>query len=145
MIHLLKTLLFCGIVTFSHTQLVAQDCGTNPTPEQIEFLTRTREARQAFDVSQIATDRYGASLKWIPMQFHDCLNSSTTWPALNDADISAFLSELNTLFLPYRIQFYECGMRHHGRTAIVCLGCPKRPKCVSIRLGYLKWTKPRRV
>lgn len=110
MIHLLKTLLFCGIVSFFHTQLVAQDCGTNPTPEQIEYLTRTREARQAYDVSQIATDRYGASLKWIPMQFHDCLNSSTTWPALNDADISAFLSELNTLFLPYRIQFYECGM-----------------------------------
>lgn len=109
MIHLLKTLLFCGIVSFFHTQLVAQDCGTNPTPEQIEFLTRTREARQAFDITQMADDRYGASIHWVPIQFQECLPTSTSPKGLREAEISAWLGELNGLFLPYRIQFYECG------------------------------------
>ncbi len=93
------------------TVLSAQECGTNPTPAQIEYLTNTRAARQAFDITQMAEDRYGASIHWVPMQFHECLNSSTQWPELYDNDISAWLGVLNSVFLPYRIQFYECGFR----------------------------------
>ncbi len=86
----------------------AQECGTVPTPEQIEYLTRTREARQAFDITQIADDRYGTNIHWIPVQFQECIPSSTSWRSLRETIISEWLGELNAMFLPYRIQFYEC-------------------------------------
>jgi MAM domain, meprin/A5/mu/Pregnancy-associated plasma protein-A/SprB repeat/Secretion system C-terminal sorting domain len=100
---------FCWSVLLLHSSLTAQDCGTHPTAAQIEYLTQTREARQAFDITQQVDDRFGASIHWVPMQFHECLNSSTTFPALSEMEISAWLGEVNELFLPYRIQFYECG------------------------------------
>ncbi|MDX1910063.1 MAG: hypothetical protein SFV22_01190, partial [Saprospiraceae bacterium] len=74
--HLFKTLLFTGALLSSQTMLIAQECGTQATPEQIEYLSQTREARQAFDMSQRADDRYGAGIHWVPMQFHECLNSA---------------------------------------------------------------------
>ncbi len=107
--HLLKAFLFCGIASIIQPELSAQEaCGTNPTPEQIEFLTQTREARQAFDITQLAQDRYGSSLHWIPVQFQECLPFTTSPKGLREASISEWLGELNALFLPYRIQFYEC-------------------------------------
>lgn len=109
MIQLFKTLLFVGVLISVQSQLLAQECGTHPTPEQIEYLTRTREARQAFDISQVSDDRYGTSLHWIPVQFQECLPTATSPRGLNEPNISAWLGELNALFLPYRIQFYECG------------------------------------
>jgi hypothetical protein len=104
-----KALLLCGVAISVQNGLSAQDCGTNPTPEQIEYLSHTREARQAFDISQIAADRSGASIHWVPVQFQECLPTATSPKTLREASISSWLGELNTLFLPYRIQFYECG------------------------------------
>ena len=69
--YLLKAILFCGIAISTQTQVSAQDCGTNPTPAQIEYLTQTREARQTFDITQVADDRYGASIHWVPVQFQE--------------------------------------------------------------------------
>ena len=44
---LFKTLLFCWLLNAFQTELSAQEaCGTNPTPEQIEYLTRTRMAEE---------------------------------------------------------------------------------------------------
>jgi MAM domain, meprin/A5/mu/SprB repeat/Secretion system C-terminal sorting domain/Pregnancy-associated plasma protein-A len=107
--HLIKLLLLSLFAVSAQSKLAAQDCGTNPTPAQIEYLSKTRAARQAFDVSQIADDRYGASIHWVPVQFQECIPTSTSLKALREADISTWLGELNNLFLPYRIQFYECG------------------------------------
>ncbi|MFN0215407.1 MAG: T9SS type A sorting domain-containing protein [Saprospiraceae bacterium] len=104
-----KTLLFCWMLSAVQTVLSAQEaCGTNPTPEQIEYLTRTRDARQAFDITQIADDRYGASIHWIPVQFQECIPTANSPKGLREAGISEWMGELNALFLPYRIQFYEC-------------------------------------
>ncbi|MBC7778053.1 MAG: T9SS type A sorting domain-containing protein [Phycisphaerae bacterium] len=106
--HLIRTCLFCGIVISAQSDLTAQDCGTNPTPQQIEYLTQTRQARQAFDITQMAEDRYGASIHWIPVQFQECIPTSTSPKGLREASISTWMGQLNALFLPYRIQFYEC-------------------------------------
>ncbi|MBK6993482.1 MAG: T9SS type A sorting domain-containing protein [Lewinellaceae bacterium] len=106
--HLLKAFLFCGIAISTQTQLTAQDCGTNPTPAQIEYLTQTRVARQAFDITQLADDRSGAPIHWVPVQFQECIPFSTSPKGLREASISEWMGELNALFLPYRIQFYEC-------------------------------------
>jgi len=107
--HLFKEILLCGFAISVQTELTAQECGTNPTPAQIEYLRQTREARQAFDITQLAEDRSGTFIHWIPVRFQECLPTSNSPKILREINISKWLGELNNLFLPYRIQFYECG------------------------------------
>ncbi len=106
---LIKPILFWAITLLAQTNVSAQECGTTPTPQQIEYLTQTRNARQAFDMGQIPADRFGTSIYWIPVQFQECLPSSNSLRGLSEQSISTWMGELNAIFLPYKIQFYECG------------------------------------
>ena len=109
MTHFFKAILLVALVIIFQKPASAQDCGTQPTPEQIEYLTQTREARQAFDIAQWAEDRSGTSIHWIPVQFQECLPTSNSPIGLREINISEWMGEMNNIFLPYRIQFYECG------------------------------------
>lgn len=110
--HAIKALCLLALPFFNQIMLHSQECGTVPTPAQIEYLSQTRDARQSFDISQVSEDRYGASIHWLPVQFHECIPTNTSPFALRDYQISQWLGQLNQIFLPYRIQFYECGTFH---------------------------------
>jgi hypothetical protein len=107
----LKLILVFGISITCFAPLQAQECLTQPTPEQIAHLTQTRQARQSFDINLVPEDRSGPPLHWIPVQFQECLLNSSSWPALYESDIANWMSDLNEIFRPYRIQFFECGTR----------------------------------
>ena len=102
-------MLWCWASLFFVVQASGQECGTIPTPEQIEHLTQTRLARQSYDAMSLTQNRSGNTLKWIPVQFHECLLNSSTWPVLYNELIEEWMHDLNSRFAPYGIQFYQCG------------------------------------
>ncbi|HPH21647.1 MAG TPA: hypothetical protein PLE32_22810 [Haliscomenobacter sp.] len=71
MSQLWKTLLCCTLAAGTYWTAIAQgDCGFNPTPEQMEYLSRTRSQRQHADL------RSNTTIRWIPIQFHECVATS---------------------------------------------------------------------
>lgn len=105
MSQLWKTLLCCTLAAGTYWTAVAQDgCGFNPTPEQMEYLSRTRSQRQHADL------RSNTTIRWIPIQFHECVATSgqNAQPELSYDYFTPCLADLNDWFAPYGVQFYEC-------------------------------------
>ncbi len=98
--------LWCIAMLYHPFLTTAQDCGTEPRPEQIEHLSRNIEARLRFSGVQ---DR-SSSIHWVPIQFHECIPTPGSVPQIYpNGHIDVMMNKLNTLFLSYNIQFFECG------------------------------------
>lgn len=109
MSHYRKTLLACFLATAAYLNLFAQEsCGFKPTAEQIAHFDRTRVQRQQFNPLRSAS-----SVRWIPIQFQECIATSGTnaTPRITYDYITPCLTQLNALFGSYGIQFYECGAK----------------------------------
>jgi MAM domain, meprin/A5/mu/Secretion system C-terminal sorting domain/Pregnancy-associated plasma protein-A len=98
---LLCCLLAAGLQPVAQAQ---ENCILLPTPEQIDYLNRTKEARQNF------VEERTSAIRWIPVQFHNCVTSLGGIDPVNyTGHLDRCMSDLNRVFLPYNIQFYECG------------------------------------
>lgn len=109
MSHYRKTLLACFLAIAAYLNLFAQEsCGFKPTAEQIAHFDRTRLQRQQFNPLRSAS-----SVRWIPIQFQECIATSGTnaTPRITYDYITPCLTQLNALFGSYGIQFYECGAK----------------------------------
>lgn len=109
MSHYRKTLLACFLAIAAYLNLFAQEsCGFKPTSEQIAHFDRTRLQRQQFNPLRSAS-----SVRWIPIQFQECIATSGTnaTPRITYDYITPCLTQLNALFGSYGIQFYECGAK----------------------------------
>ncbi len=109
MIKLIQIAMVCLAIFYHPCLITAQACHTEPTPAQIEYLSRNVSARMNFSGAQ---DR-STGIRWVPMQFHECIPTPGSIPEITQAyDIDLAMNKLNTLFLPYDIQFFECGPIH---------------------------------
>lgn len=89
-----------------------ESCLLQPTDAQLKHLTETRVARQQFDAHNHGGAESSGGIKWVPIQFHNCvLNLNNNPDGFNYTGyVDNAMSRLNQLFAPYQIQFYECGM-----------------------------------
>ncbi len=81
----------------------APTCGAIPTQEDIDYLTETREMRQAF--SDNIQNR--AAIQ-IPITNHIVRQSNGTG-GLSNAQLATAMQELNNFYAQAGIEFYECG------------------------------------
>lgn len=65
-----------------------------------------RESFAAFERAR--QGRSGNQIIWVPIQLHDL--RSVYYSGMAELTKGYILNELNTLFLPYQIQFYECSL-----------------------------------
>lgn len=77
-------------------------CGTEATPAQIEYLSRSRDARQNYQSSKPRNQ-----ITWVPVQVHIARPSAASG-GLSPLQVPYLLSELNAFYLQANIQFYEC-------------------------------------
>jgi MAM domain, meprin/A5/mu/Secretion system C-terminal sorting domain/SprB repeat len=97
-------LLFLAVF-FNPFFMEAQECGTIPTAEQIEHLSHDIEERMFFTGMQ----ERSSGIRWIPVQFHECVHSPGSIPVIDKWHLDPMMNQLNQIFLPYDIQFFECG------------------------------------
>ncbi len=76
-------------------------CGTEPTPEQIEFLEQTRKLRQEYDPG------FMKSVVNIPVQHHIARRSDGTG-GLSASTITTLMNDLNTYYANANLSFSEC-------------------------------------
>ncbi len=109
----LKCLLCFLLIAAVKPMASAQNgCLHNPTAEQIKHLTQTREARQNYDPHANAADN-SPGIDWVPIQFHECVPTVGSLPTLYYGDyFDPRIADLNALFKPLNIQFYECAPVH---------------------------------
>jgi MAM domain, meprin/A5/mu/Secretion system C-terminal sorting domain/Pregnancy-associated plasma protein-A len=101
--------MWCLAMLYHPFLTTAQECSTEPTAAQIEHLSRNVEARMHFSGVQ---DRSGG-IHWVPIQFHECVPTPGSLPQVYPlGHIDVMMNQLNTLFLPYNIQFFECSPIH---------------------------------
>jgi hypothetical protein len=107
MVQIIKITLCCLVIFFNPFFASAQDdCSTHPTEEQIKYLSQNVEERMHFRGAQ---DR-SSGIRWVPIQFHECVHSPGSVPTVYQiTHIDMLMSKLNAVFLPYDIQFFECG------------------------------------
>lgn len=86
----------------------APECGTTPNEAHLRLMESHRESFAAFERSRQQQGRSGSSIIWVPMQLHDL--RSVSYNGMAEVTKGQILNELNSLFLPYQIQFYECGL-----------------------------------
>ena len=93
-------------------QSIAQpgNCRTAADENQARYLEQTRQERQTYDALAAAARNGNNSITWVPIQIHDCVPSPGSLNgALDDYTLWQWLNDLNETFLPYNVQFYECG------------------------------------
>ncbi|MEM6343162.1 MAG: T9SS type A sorting domain-containing protein [Bacteroidota bacterium] len=95
-------LIFLLLFTFPMIGSAQGLCGTEATAEQIEYLSRTRDARQNYQYTNPRNQ-----IIWVPIQVH-IGRPSTGQGGLSPIQIPFLLSELNAFYLTANIQFYEC-------------------------------------
>ncbi len=94
---------FFLLVGLTGRMLGQAPCASEATPDQIRYMTQTREARQNFDVATLR-----GAVKWVPITFHNVTRTNGTG-GLNTTVIPTIISDLNRSFGPANIQFFQCG------------------------------------
>ena len=90
---ILACLLFISNVAF------AQDCGTIPSEQQIEYLNSKRYQRQSYTQTR-------SSIMWFPIQNHIIKESNCTG-GISTSEIDGIMNDLNEYYLGSGIQFYQ--------------------------------------
>jgi hypothetical protein len=79
-------------------------CVTEATPEQVQYLTMDIPERTDF----LSLNKNIGIITWLPIAFH-LVHPTNGNGGFQEYQIPGFLNNLNALFLPANIQFYQCG------------------------------------
>lgn len=97
-----KQLLTIILLAFFSFTGYSQNCGTEPTPEQIKYLDKTKEKRQYYTghKSKMNATR-------IPVQIHMIRRSNGTG-GLSSSQVTSVINNMNSYFANANIEFYQC-------------------------------------
>lgn len=102
------TCLTLFIIVLSTGRAQSPECGAIPNESHLRLMESHRESFALFERTQQQNARSGNQIIWVPIQLHDL--RSVSYSGMAELTKGYILNELNSLFQPYQIQFYECGL-----------------------------------
>ncbi|MCB0632627.1 MAG: T9SS type A sorting domain-containing protein [Lewinella sp.] len=96
---------FCLFIQTALSQSI--ECGATVSEAHLKVMEAHRESLIAFEQTRNGNGRSGGIL-WVPIQLHDL--RSVYYSGIAEYTKGYMMNELNSHFLPYQIQFFECGL-----------------------------------